>query len=153
METSNSSRQPGWLFSSAADDLYYYYLAIDQSEAEVATLFKESDEMFFATLKVAVDELHVVPLAALRAWFEPRQESYPTRPVVRDGAAAWYRLVPRDDAQRGSGASGSARSSARSGADDGVAVSRQRFPQPCLGTGMLGASPRVSLELSACSGG
>jgi hypothetical protein len=101
LETVASTRQPGWLFSSAADDLYYYYLAIEQTEAEVATLFKEPDEMFFATLAVAIDELHVLPMGALRAWFEPRQESYPTRPVVRDGAAAWYRLVPRADVLAG----------------------------------------------------
>lgn len=101
LETVASTRQPGWLFSSEAHDLYYYYLAIDQTEAEVAALFDQPDEVFFQTLRVAVDQLHVMPLVALRAWFEPRQETYPTRPVVRDGAASWYRLVPREDIAAG----------------------------------------------------
>jgi hypothetical protein len=101
LETVGANRQPGWLFSSAADDLYYYYLAIDQTEDEVETLFREPDPVFFSTLRVAKDDLHIIPLAELRAWLEPRQDSYPTRPVVRDGEAAWYRLVPRDDLMSG----------------------------------------------------
>jgi hypothetical protein len=101
LETVASNRQPGWLFASAADELYYYYVAIDQTEDEVAALFRESDPIFFSTLRVAKDDLHILPLKELRAWFEPRQESYPTRPVVREGAAAWYRLVPREDVASG----------------------------------------------------
>ena len=101
LETVGSNRQPGWLFASTAEELYYYYLAIDQTEDEVAALFREPDAIFFPTLRVAKDDLHILPLVELRAWFEPRQESYPTRPVVRDGAAAWYRLVPREDVASG----------------------------------------------------
>jgi hypothetical protein len=101
LETIGANRQPGWLFSSAADDLYYYYLAIDQTEDEVEALFRESDPLFFSTLRVAKDDLHIIPLGELRAWLEPKQDSYPTRPVVRDGEAAWYRLVPRDDVASG----------------------------------------------------
>ena len=101
LETMEPNRQPGWLFASAADELYYYYLAIDQTEAEVEALFREPDAIFFSTLHVAKDDLHILPLQELRAWFAPRQESYPTRPVVRDGGAAWYRLVPREDVESG----------------------------------------------------
>jgi hypothetical protein len=101
LETIAETRQPGWLYASQADDLYYYYLAIDQTEQEVGSLFAQGDETFFTALSVAADELHILPLAGLRAWFEPRQESYPTRPVVRGGAAAWYRLVPRTDVLAG----------------------------------------------------
>lgn len=101
LETVAASRQPGWVFSSAADDLYYYYLAIDQTDAEVAALFRESDALFFSTLKVAKDELHIIPFGPLRRWFERHQDAYPTRPVVRDGSAAWYRLVARTDIASG----------------------------------------------------
>ncbi len=100
-ETVATTRAPGWVFSSAAEDLFYYYLAIDQPESEVSQLFREPDPVFFSDLVVAADELHVMPFAELRAWFAPRQESYPTRPVLRDGGAAWYRLVPRADAAAG----------------------------------------------------
>lgn len=96
-ETVATNRQPGWLFSSVADELYYYCLAIDQTSAEVEVLNRESDETFFKTLHVDRDELFVIPFTPLRAWVEPRQESFATRPVVRDGGAAWYRLVPRGD--------------------------------------------------------
>lgn len=100
-ETIATTRAPGWVFSSAADDLFYYYLAIDQPEAEVGLLFAEADDVFFSSLRVAADDLHILPFADLRAWFEPRQGSYPTRPVVRDGGAAWYRLVPQADVATG----------------------------------------------------
>ncbi len=101
LETIAATRQPGWLFSSAADDLYYYYLAIDQTEAEVAELHRQPDPVLFATLRVMVDELYILPFAELREWFEPRQEAYPTRPVVQQGGASWYRLVPRSDVAAG----------------------------------------------------
>ena len=47
------TREPGWIIDSEADDLYYYYLALAQREAEVRALLRESDDVFFAENAVA----------------------------------------------------------------------------------------------------
>jgi hypothetical protein len=93
------TREPGWIFSSDADDLYYYYLAIRQTEAEVKALFQGPDEVFFSELAVERDELHVVSMSELRRWFEVNHESYVPRPVNAGNHAAWFRLIPRADIQ------------------------------------------------------
>lgn len=93
----SATREPGWVFNTEADELYYYYLAIAQTEDEVRALFAEPDEVFFAELRVDLDNLHVLPLHETRAWFEEHFENYTPRPVMQGGFAAWYRLVPRSD--------------------------------------------------------
>ena len=95
----SSTRDPGWIYTSEADEVFYYYLAISQSEDEVRALFAEPDESFFAGLKVDRDDLLVLPLAPARAWFAERAERYPSRPVAFEGYSAWYRLVPRAEIQ------------------------------------------------------
>lgn len=90
------TRSPGWVFHSEADDLYYYFLALGQTEAEVAALMSEPDEVFFSELKVERDELHVMEMAPVRQWFESHYERYTPRPVLMGDHSAWFRLVPRD---------------------------------------------------------
>lgn len=89
------TRQPGWIFNSEADDLYYYFLSIGQPESEVAALLAEPDEVFFGELKVDRDELHVIRMGPLRDWFEAHYEQYTPRPVLVGDHSAWYRIVPR----------------------------------------------------------
>ncbi|MDZ4180238.1 MAG: hypothetical protein U1E29_13575 [Coriobacteriia bacterium] len=93
------TREPGWIFSSDADDLYYYYLAIRQTEAEVTALYRGPDEVFFGELAVERDELHVISMSELRRWFEAHYESYAPRPVNAGNHAAWFRLIPQADIQ------------------------------------------------------
>lgn len=93
----SATREPGWVFNTEADDLYYYYLAIAQTEDEVRALFAEPDEVFFSELRVDRDDLHILPLDATRGWFNENYENYTPRPVMQGGFAAWYRLVPRND--------------------------------------------------------
>ncbi len=88
------TREPGWMLGSTADDLYYYFLAISQPEDEVAALMDESDGVFFSELAVDRDELHVLPMAALRAWFAPNAERYMSRPVAHGDHSGWCRIVP-----------------------------------------------------------
>lgn len=92
-----STREPGWMVDSVADDLYYYYLALAQEEDEVCALLREPDSLLFSELKVERDDLIVMPMAAMRAWFESHAEKYPPRPVLVGSTPAWYRLVPRAD--------------------------------------------------------
>lgn len=91
------TRQPGWMFSSTANELYYYFVAISQPESEVAVLMDEPDELFFSELAVDRDELHILPMAELRAWFESANERYTSRPVGRGDHSGWCRIVPLDD--------------------------------------------------------
>ena len=65
----SSTREPGWILTSDADDIYYYYLAIAQPEDQVRALLDGSEETFFSGLKVERDDLLVLPMAATRAWF------------------------------------------------------------------------------------
>lgn len=91
------TREPGWMFSSPADYLYYYRLILAQPEAEVAALVAEPDVVLFAELRVDRDELRVLPMAATREWFEGTFEHYTPRPVHVGTHTAWYRLVPMSD--------------------------------------------------------
>jgi hypothetical protein len=91
------TRDPGWIFNSAADELFYYFLAIAQPEDEVSALMDEPDEVFFSELAVERDELHVLPMGPLRDWFDSHGERYMPRPVTLGDYAAWYRIIPVRD--------------------------------------------------------
>jgi hypothetical protein len=88
------TRDPGWMVSSSADDLYYYFLALDQTEDEVAVLMDGPDEVFFSELSVERDDLHVLPMAALRAWFAANGDAYTPRPVKMGDHSSWCRIIP-----------------------------------------------------------
>jgi hypothetical protein len=85
------------VFNSTADELLYYFLALGQSEDVVGTLANEPDEVFFSELAVERDDLHVIPMAALRDWFESNQARYTPRPVMLGDHSGWYRIVPVSD--------------------------------------------------------
>jgi hypothetical protein len=91
------TRDPGWMFNSMADELYYYFLALDQTEDEVAALMDGPDEVFFAELSVERDDLHVLPMPPLREWFEAQHERYTPRPVQLGDHSGWYRIIPVTD--------------------------------------------------------
>jgi|GEM_PF-832483 len=91
------TREPGWMFLSEAEELFYYLCALSQTETEVAALMAEPDEVFFSELRVDRDELRVLPMLQTRDWFEEHFEEYPPRPVLVGDHSAWYRLIPRDD--------------------------------------------------------
>lgn len=88
------TRDPGWMISSSADELYYYFLALDQPEDEVAILMDGPDEVFFSELSVERDDLHVLPMEALRDWFGSNGDVYPPRPVQLGDHSGWYRIIP-----------------------------------------------------------
>ena len=95
----STTRGPGWILTSDADALYYYYLAISQPEDEVRALLAEPDDVFFSRLAVDRDDLLVLPMAATRSWFAEQAERCPSRPVAHGDRSAWYRLVPRAEIQ------------------------------------------------------
>jgi len=59
-------RTPGWIFSSPADDIYYYRVALTQQEDEIIALSGEPDEVFFSELAIERDELQIIPMKAAR---------------------------------------------------------------------------------------
>ncbi len=95
--SNHMTREAGWMFNSDADELFYYYLVISQSEDEVRALLSEPDDVFFSELKVDRDELRILPMAATRDWFRAHYEEYTPRPVTVGDISAWYRLIPRSD--------------------------------------------------------
>lgn len=92
-----ATKMPGWIFSSPADVLLYYRMAIDRPEAEVSALLGSPDEVFFSELGVERDELQVIPLPALRAWFAREADRFTPRPVLVSGRTSWCRIVPISD--------------------------------------------------------
>lgn len=92
-----ATREPGWMFESSADELYYYFVAIGQTQAEIAALLSEPDEVFFSEIAIERDELVIFPMHPTIDWFGGNFERYTSRPVTVDGASAWCRVVPRVD--------------------------------------------------------
>ncbi len=93
----HTDRTPGWARGSIADELFYYLLAIDQTEGEVAALLEASDDEFFEGIRIARDDLRVIPMHALQTWFESAQDSYPSRPIQAGDHSAWCRIVPMSE--------------------------------------------------------
>jgi len=96
----SNTRQPGWVQCSRADQLFYYSIALSQTEDEVAALMEEPDEVFFGELRVERDDLRIVPMQGLRTWFEHSAERFTPRPVLTDGRSAWYRIVPSGEVDK-----------------------------------------------------
>jgi hypothetical protein len=94
-----ATREPGWVFRSRADVLFYYRLALGQSEDEVAALAEEPDDVFFSELEVERDDLRIIPMPVLRSWFDRAVDHYTPRPVLGEGRSAWYRIVPEGDVE------------------------------------------------------
>ena len=93
------NRDPGWILTSDADEIFYYYLGIAQPEDQVRALLAEPDEVFFSRLKVERDDLLVLPMATTRAWFAQNAERCPSRPVALGEHSAWYRLARRAEVE------------------------------------------------------
>lgn len=89
-----TTRAPGWVLTSMADQLLYYRVAIARPEAEVAALLDSTDAVFFSELGVERDDLRILPMRELRDWFERSNDRYMARPVVSGERSAWYRIVP-----------------------------------------------------------
>jgi hypothetical protein len=95
----SATRAPGWVMSSMADELLYYRVAIARPEDEVAVLLNSPDGVFFSELGVEHDDLRLVPMRELRAWFEQSNDRYMSRPVISGDRSAWYRIVPFADVE------------------------------------------------------
>ncbi len=89
------TRQPGWVFRSDADQLFYHLLALEHTEEQVADLVRMPDEEFFAGLRVARDELRILPMDAVKAWFARRQEDVASCLVEIGDHSAQYGVIPR----------------------------------------------------------
>lgn len=98
-----STRDPGWIANSVADELFYYFVAITQPEDIVRFLLNEPDDLFFRELQVERDELVILPMKGVRTWFDENSERCAPRPVVSGASASWNRLVPRVDLESGVG--------------------------------------------------
>ena len=95
----SATREQGWVSGSDADELFYYRLALSQTEEEIRGHYERARRSVFSELEVDRDELVTMPMAAARAWFDSHADNYQARPVIVGGVAAWYRLVPRADVE------------------------------------------------------
>ena len=95
------TREPGWLVRSDADELFYYLVAIEQPEDEVAALASEPDEVFFSELRVGRESLAVMPMADVRDWLAAHEQATMSRPVRVGSHSAWFTIVSRDELELG----------------------------------------------------
>jgi hypothetical protein len=98
--SNSKTREPGWILSAEADELFYYWIAVAQTEEEVRVLLGEPDDVLFSELQVERDDLRVLPMAPVKTWFAVHSEEYTPRPVTVGGHIAWFRLIPREDIDR-----------------------------------------------------
>jgi len=92
-----ATRTPGWVYSSRADDLMYYRMAIPRPEAEIAALLSAPDGVFLSELGIERDDLRIIPMAPLRDWFSREGGRFAPRPVITGGRSSWQRIVPFAD--------------------------------------------------------
>lgn len=92
-----ATREPGWVFTSEADELLYLFTALTCTEEQAVSALKAADDVFIERLKVERDELHALPMAPTREWLTVSQALYPARPVTAGRFASWVRLVPTSD--------------------------------------------------------
>ena len=83
LRTRNRPDVPGWFYTSTADEVYYYFLAILNTTGELRPLYAEYlelvraqrptlglDEKLLSSLKIDRDLLITYPLDKARAWYE-----------------------------------------------------------------------------------
>jgi len=85
------------VYSSRADDLMYYRMAIPRPEAEIAALLSAPDGVFLSELGIERDDLRIIPMAPLRDWFSREGGRFAPRPVITGGRSSWQRIVPFAD--------------------------------------------------------
>ena len=95
--SNTKTRESGWMFNSDADELFYYFIVLSQTEEEAEALLAEPNEVLFSELDVDRDELRILPMRGTRSWFEEHYEEYTPRPVTLEEHVAWYRMIPRED--------------------------------------------------------
>lgn len=91
------TRDPGWMFRTDAEELFYYCLAIDSTEEEVAAAASMPDDGFFSGIEVVRDALFIMPVEDVRVWFARHHEEFSSRPVRIGSHSAWYRIIPRNE--------------------------------------------------------
>ncbi|MGH2593952.1 MAG: hypothetical protein ACRDGG_10610 [Anaerolineae bacterium] len=88
---------PGWIFSSQADMLLYYFAAIPRTVAEIEELSRIGEDDLLANLGIAGDRLYVLDLPELRDWFTAVQHNYREVAAQNEGYRTLSRLAPCQD--------------------------------------------------------
>lgn len=91
------TREPGWMFNSTADRLWYYQAAVTNSKDELADALNLTDEQMVEAVEVEADRLRMLPMPELRKWFDTSHVNYPPRPVQVGDHLSWYRIIPAGD--------------------------------------------------------
>lgn len=97
------TREPGWMFNSIADRLWYYQAVLLNPKDELERALAYDDEEMVAALGIEADRLRILDLQLLRAWFEGEHMNYPPRPVQVGDHISWYRIIPESDVERAVG--------------------------------------------------
>ena len=77
----SATREPGWMLDSDADELYYYYLALAQTEDEVRALSRRAaTRSFFSETQGRARRPARPPDGPTRAWFDEHADTLSVAP-------------------------------------------------------------------------
>lgn len=93
----------GWMHTSRAQELWYYFITLDNSEQELDALADgrtpeneaERQWRLLECARIHRDELLVLPTGPLKEWFWGNYQFFGRRPVSNRGYHTWIRQVPR----------------------------------------------------------
>jgi hypothetical protein len=91
------TREPGWMFSSDADKLWYYQACLLNTRPELEDALKFDDADMIQALDIEADRLRTVDMKRLRQWFDESHVEYPPRPVQTGDHLGWFRIIPDAD--------------------------------------------------------
>lgn len=97
------TREPGWMFNSEADQLWYYQAVLMNTREELERALSLEDGAMIAEVDIEADRLRTIPMPPLRAWFDGAHVNYPPRPVQTGDHLAWFRIIPEADAKKAVG--------------------------------------------------
>ena len=95
----------GWMHTSRAEQIWYYFLALDNAPDELDALTGEGarqqgaevnrEQRLLDTALVHRDELLILPAAPLKAWFWANLDHFDRRGARNPAYTTWFRRVPR----------------------------------------------------------
>jgi hypothetical protein len=91
------TREPGWMFSSNADRLWYYQACLLNTRDDLERALELSDAEMIDALNIEDDRLRIVDMKRLRQWFDEAHVEYPPRPVQTGDHLGWFRIIPDAD--------------------------------------------------------
>jgi hypothetical protein len=100
-DPSQSSQRMGWMHTSRADEIWYYFLTLDNPPDEIDALASaqtgdpgERERRLLDIARIHRDGLLILPAAPLKAWFWENLDRFDRRGARNPRYTTWFRRVP-----------------------------------------------------------